>query len=165
MQQQLASALNGWMNERTNERIHLANWLFPSYCFTPTWHLVLDPIKRFSSPGEISPKNRKLKTENIEKKVILDVFSRQKWEFCFLKAKFARFIYLVFTVLAKDIGGLIKIFILFWIYNQIWLNLPRDDLHIFLFLCMDDHHFGYKQKFLKKNNWNFDGIKVLQYLM
>jgi hypothetical protein len=62
------------------------------------------------------------------------MFSVDKSEnFVFLKAKIARFIYLVLTVLAKDIGGWIKMFNLISIYNQIWLNLPRDDLHFFYF--------------------------------
>jgi hypothetical protein len=30
--------------------------------------------------------------------------------------------------------------LLFPVYSHIWLNLPRDD-----------HHFGYKQKFLEKS--------------
>jgi hypothetical protein len=33
-----------------------------------------------------------------------------------------------------------------WGNNQVWLNLPRDDSS-----PMDDYHFGYKQKFLKRN--------------
>jgi len=40
---------------------------------------------------------------------------------------------------------------LFLVYNQIWLNLPRDGWSsLFLHLFMDDCHVGYKQKFLKK---------------
>jgi hypothetical protein len=67
MQQQLASALNGWMNEWTNERIHLANWLCPSYCFTPTWRLVLDPMKGFFFPWRNFAKKPKIINYKFEK--------------------------------------------------------------------------------------------------
>jgi hypothetical protein len=38
-----------------------------------------------------------------------------------------------------------------WSIARFRLNLPRDDCHFFLHLSIDDHHFGYKQKFLKKD--------------
>jgi len=39
------------------------------------------------------------------------------------------------------------------IYSQIWLKLSRDDCHfLFLHLCMDDHHFGFKKKREKENS-------------
>ncbi len=34
--------------------------------------------------------------------------------------------------------------------SGLWLNLHREDRHFFFHLPRDDHHFGYKQKFLKK---------------
>jgi hypothetical protein len=35
-------------------------------------------------------------------------------------------------------------------YNKIKLNLPRDSRHHFFYFPMDDCHFGYKQKNVKK---------------
>jgi hypothetical protein len=40
------------------------------------------------------------------------------------------------------------------VYSQIWLNRTRDDRHLFRHLPIHDGHFGYKQKFLKKNTYN-----------
>jgi len=62
-------------------------------------------MKRFFSTGEISPKNRKLKIKNSKKSNLGCVQSTEVRFFVFFKAKIARFIYLVLTVSAKDIGG------------------------------------------------------------
>jgi hypothetical protein len=55
------------------------------------------------------------------------------------KKKFTRFIYLVFIGAIKNMEGWLNIFILFLVHSQIWLNL-----------AMDNHHFGYKQRFPNK---------------
>jgi hypothetical protein len=34
--------------------------------------------------------------------------------------------------------------------SQIWLDLPRDEHHFFLYVIMDDSHFGYRPKLLRK---------------
>ncbi len=57
-------------------------------------------------------------------------------------------------------------FIIF--YSQIWLNLPRNDHHLFLHLPLHDTHFGYKQKFLKYTwygfirCWNLEMLLLMQ---
>jgi len=37
------------------------------------------------------------------------------------------------------------------VYNQIWLNIPRDGHQFsYIFLSMDDHHFGLKKTKIPK---------------
>jgi hypothetical protein len=83
--------------------------------------------------------------------VILEVRMRKR------KRKFTRFIHVV--VIVYHIEGWLKMCTWFVIYSQIWLNLSRDDCHVFwclptndchFFLCLptNDCHFSYKLKFL-----------------
>lgn len=59
---------------------------------------------------------------NMEQK---PVFNSQKWE---IIIKLARFLYLVSSMyVVEDIEGWLKICILYLIYSQISLNLPKDD--------------------------------------
>lgn len=54
-----------------------------------------------------------------------------------------------------------------WFYCKIWLNLSKDDCHfvLFLYLPMHDHHFGWKQKLLKKHGYLLRIVFVYLQLM
>jgi uncharacterized membrane protein len=87
--------------------------------------------------------------------VRLEVFSSQKSEGEKKeekRVKITRFLYLVSSLVAKYILKWWKIYISYLVHSQIWLNLSRDDPQMFyiFWVPMDGHHFGYKQKFLKK---------------
>jgi len=55
-----------------------------------------------------------------------------------------------FQCVAKNINKALKFCTSYLIYNQIWLNLPKDDHLCFLHLPIYDHHFGCTRKFLMK---------------
>lgn len=60
------------------------------------------------------------------------------------------------SVCSQNMGGQLKICTSYLGYSQIWLHLPWDDSHFSLHFPMDNsHYFGYKQKFLQKENTNY----------
>ncbi len=68
--------------------------------------------------------------------------------------KISKFLYLIFNVLScMNVEGWLKICILHFVYNQIWLNFSKNDCHFFVHLFIDDCHFGYINNFLKKRHW------------
>jgi hypothetical protein len=73
-----------------------------------------------------------------------------------------------FHFVAKNIKGWLKIYTLFLVCSQIWLNLPTRWSPHFLHLHMDENQFGYKQKNPTKNNtvcsrcWNPPGNQSSQ---
>jgi len=70
------------------------------------------------------------------------------------KIKFKNFQIRMFDFhgVAKNIKGWLKIYTLFLVCSQIWLNLPTGWSPLFLHLHMDENQFGYKQKFSKKQH-------------
>jgi hypothetical protein len=69
----------------------------------------------------------------------------------------AKFIHLVFNVWQKYIKIWLKLFISCVAYNQIWLDLPKDDHHFFA-LFIYDPHFGY----IRKTPWKTLMLNNLQ---
>jgi len=51
---------------------------------------------------------------------------------------------------AKNMEGWLKICTLFLIYNQIWLNLPRDNCHLSYIFQWMIATFSFDKKFIKK---------------
>jgi len=64
---------------------------------------------------------------------------------------FPNFLYLVFSVVAKNIEGWLNISASYVVYSQIWLNLPTDDHHFFYIFLWMIATLATKQGFLKKN--------------
>jgi hypothetical protein len=112
--------------------------------YEPAWSLLEVPA--FSFTGEIKPKIE-IKMEKILKwsdfgDFQLSEVRKKNGKICYI------FIFLFQCVARKN--KWVKICISYLVYSHIWLNLPRDDLSLFLHV-INDPHFGCKQKFLWKN--------------
>jgi hypothetical protein len=57
---------------------------------------------------------------------------------------------LLISVCSQIIKGLLKFCNSYMVHSHIRLHLSRDDHPLFLHLPMDDHHFSFQIKFLKK---------------
>ncbi len=91
--------------------------------------------------------------------MISEVFNSQKWEKKMNKNCQKKFLHLVLSVYSQRYRGRIKFFyFLLWfiVYCQNWVNLPKDDHHLFLHLPNgDNRHFWLKKK-LELGMWRKD---------
>jgi hypothetical protein len=90
-------------------------------------------------------KNEKTKFEN---ETILEVLNYSKSKKKDGSGQFFRF---GFQCVSKKISRPLNFCTSYLIYNQIWLNLPKDDHLCFLHLPIYEHHFGCTRKFPVKN--------------
>jgi len=89
-------------------------------------------VTKFFSIGKISQKKKKLKIEN---EMIVEISSCQKWTKKIWNLEISRL-----STCNQKYERIIFFFFSYMVYNYIWLKFFGDD-----------HHFGYKQKILKKH--------------
>jgi len=109
---------------------------------TGVMHLWMPDSVPFFFPGKISPKRN---FQNSKKKKKSDFGGFQSPENRKLNVKNHQIFTLGFHCVTKNIERLLKIFILFLFYSQIWLNLTKHDHHFFYMFIWMIATFGYKQ--------------------